>query len=82
MNYYLHYLLHPIQNPTYGYTVNLKKITGLDHFIYPDEGRSSVTAVKIYLQDRNDVMTRTIGNDDYYFHNKKCTVKEDNKSLI
>ena len=53
----------------------LESISGLTQNITPEEGRGSISGVKVKILDVDDDITTLLATDTYFFHRRKTTIK-------
>lgn len=69
------YCNHEPTSPDNALKQYLVSIDGISSKVFPEEGKSSIGALKLKLLDVDDEITAMLATDTYYFHRRKTTVK-------
>lgn len=53
----------------------LMAIDGISRKVFPEQGKSSIGALKVKVLDYDDEITALLATDTYFFHRRKTTIK-------
>jgi len=69
------YCNHRPVSPTNTLKQYLVNISGLSQTVTPEEGKASISGVKVTIQDYSDDITALLATDTYFFHRRKTVIK-------